>query len=159
MNKKQNGFTLIELVLVIILISIIAALAVPRFITSPNLDAQTQQILGDLLYTQMLAVTHGQRFRVNFTLPSTYGITNISGTAVPNPSTNTNTITLVSGITISGLSNLPNNLVAFDERGIPYSDNAATTALTANATITVTRDDLSRTITITQQTGNMSVQQ
>lgn len=157
-QKKQNGFTLAELMLVIVLISIIAVIAVPRFTTSPNLDAQTQQLLSDLRYTQMLAITHGQRFRVNFTLPSSYDITNLAGTAVPNPSTNTNTITMSSGITLSGLTNLPNNLVAFDERGIPYSDSAATTALAANATITLTRNGITRTITITQQTGNMAAQ-
>ena len=156
--RQQNGFTIIELLVVIVIIAVISALAVPRFITSPNLDAQTQQILGDLRYAQMLAITHGQRFRVNFTLPSTYGITNLAGTAVTNPSTNTSTITLASGITISGLTNLPNNLVAFDERGIPYSNSTATTALSANATIIVTRNAQSRTIVITQQTGSMSVQ-
>src|SRR3990167_4173863 len=158
MNKKQNGFTLIELVLFIILISIIAALAVPRFITSPNLDAQTQQLLGDLRYTQMLAITHGQRFRMNFTLPSGYGITNLAGTAVPNPSTGTNTVTVTTGVTISGLTNLPNNLIAFDEKGIPYTDSAATTALAANATITLSRNGLMRSILVTQGTGSMVAQ-
>lgn len=157
-SKKQNGFTMIELVIVIVLISILAAIAVPRWATSPNLDAQTWELLSDLRYTQMLAITHGQRFRVNFTLPSNYGITNLAGTAVPNISTGGNTITLATGITISSLSNLPNNLVAFDERGIPYTDTAATVALAADATITLTDNGINRSIVITQGTGSMLAQ-
>lgn len=156
--KKQNGFTLAELVLVIVLMSIIAVIAVPRFATSPNLDAQMQQLLSDLRYAQQLAITHGQRFRVNFTLPSSYGITDLGGTAVANPSTGGNTITLPSDVTISSLTNLPNNLIAFDEQGIPYSNSTATTALAANATITLTRNNINRSIVITQQTGSMITQ-
>jgi len=155
---KHRGFTIVEFIVVIVLISIVAAIAVPRWVTSPNLDAQTQQLLSDLRYAQMLAITHGQRFRVNFTLPSSYGITTLAGTAVPNISTNTNTITLRSGITISGLTNLPNNLIAFDEQGIPYSDSAATVPLAANATITLSYNGMTRSIVITQQTGSMAAQ-
>lgn len=157
-SKKQHAFTFIEFLLVVILIGIIAAIAVPRWATSPSLDAQTQQLLADLRYTQMLAITHGQRFRLNFTLPSSYGITNLVGIAVPNISTGANTITLPTGVTISGLTNLPNNLVAFDENGIPYSDSAAITALTANAIITLDYNGMTRSIVITQQTGSMVAQ-
>lgn len=156
--EKQKGFTLVEFLIVIVLISIIAVIAVPQWTTSSNLDAQTQQLLSDLRYTQMLAITHGQRFRLNLVLPNSYGITNLAGTAVPNPSTGTNTITLTSGVTITGLSNLPNNLIAFDERGIPYSDSAATTPLAANATITLSGNGMTRSIVITQQTGSMAAQ-
>lgn len=144
-----------ELLIVIILVSIVAVIAVPRYATAPTLDGQTQQLLSDLRYTQMLAITHGQRFRLNFTLPSSYSITNLSGTTVPNPSTGANSVTLLSGITISSLINLANNLVAFDGNGIPYTNSTATTALAANATITLTANGLNRTITITQQTGSM----
>jgi len=157
-SKKCLGFTVVELIVVIVLISIMAAIAVPRWATSPNLDAQTQQLLSDLRYTQMLAITHGQRFRVNFTLPSSYDTTNLSGTPVANISTGGNTITLRSGITISSLTNLPNDLVAFDERGIPYTDSGATVALAANATITLSYNGMTRSIVITQQTGSMVAQ-
>jgi len=158
-NIKQNGFTIVELIVVITIVAIISVIAVPRFITTPNLDGQTQQLLSDLRYTQMLAITHGQRFRVNFTSSTTYTITNTSGTAVANPSTNGNTITFTGGVTMSlPPTNLPNNLVAFDENGIPYTDSAATTALAANATITLTRNGINRSIVITQKTGSMIAQ-
>lgn len=157
-NNKQNAFTIAEFILVIVLVSIIAVIAVPRWATSPNLDAQTNQLLSDLRYTQMLAITHGQRFRLNLTLPSSYGITNLAGTAVPNPSTGGNTVTLVTGVTITSLTNLPSNLIAFDEKGIPYTDSGATTALASNATIRLTANGFNRSIVITPDTGSMVAQ-
>lgn len=157
-KRTLRGFTLVELVATIIIIAIIAAAAYPRWITSPGLDAQTEQLLSNLRYAQFLAITHGSRFRLNFTLPSSYNITSIAGSAVSNPSTGSSTITLTGGVTITGLTNLPNNLVAFDETGSPYTNSTATTALGANAVITLQGDGVTRTITITQQTGSMVTQ-
>ncbi len=156
--KQQLGFTVVELLVVMILVSIVAVSAIPRWTTSPMLDATIQQLLSDLRYTQMLAITHGQGFRMNFTLPSAYNITGLSGTAVPNLSTGANTTTLFSGVIISGVTHLPNALIAFDGKGIPYVDSAATTALTVNATITLSANGTNRYIVVTPQTGSMVAQ-
>lgn len=155
---KRSGFTIIELIVVLALIGILAAMVIPRWTTAPTLDAQVNQLLGDIRYTQALALSHGQRFRINFTLPSTYSITTTSGTAVGNPSTGATTVTLTSGVTITGLINLPNNLVAFDEQGVPYTNSTATTALAANATITLSGGGLTRSIVITPTTGLATAQ-
>jgi len=155
--SAQKGFTIVELIVVLTLIALIAAIGVPRWIgQTPNLEAQKQQLISDIRYTQNLAMTHGQRYRINFTLPSSYNITNAAGTAVTNPSTGASTITLASGITLSALGNLPNNLLGFDEHGIPYTDSAVTTTqLATNATITVTANGVNQVITVTPQTGNV----
>lgn len=158
MLKNLRGFTLVELLLVLILIGIMAVIAVPNWVGSPNLEAQTQALLSDLRYTQALAMTHGQRFDLNFTLPSSYGISDPGGTAVANPSTGASTVSLVSGTTMSSLTNLPNNLISFDERGVPYTDSAATVALTANATIVLSANGITRNIIITPETGSMVAQ-
>jgi hypothetical protein len=52
---------------------------------------------------------------------------------------------------------LTNNYVAFDGKGIPYTDVAASTALAANATITLTSGSNTRTVVISPQTGRVIV--
>jgi MSHA pilin protein MshC len=76
-NPKSGGFTLIELVMVIVLIGILAAFAAPKFrnITTTNAGAFTDKLRADIRYAQNLAMTRNKRARVYF---------NGTGTA-PNP--------------------------------------------------------------------------
>lgn len=46
-RKDQGGFTLVELIIVIIIIGILAALAIPQFVSSTK-DAQEATLSGDL---------------------------------------------------------------------------------------------------------------
>lgn len=66
MNCK--GFTLIELVMVIVLIGIIAVFAAPRLgdITTTNAGAFADKLRADIRYAQNLAMTRNERYRVYF---------------------------------------------------------------------------------------------
>lgn len=66
--KSQHGFTLIELVVIIVLLAIIAAVAIPRLgdVTSMKAAATAAKIKSDIRYAQELAMTRNQHVCVYF---------------------------------------------------------------------------------------------
>jgi MSHA pilin protein MshC len=156
LKMKHSGFSMIELIVVLLVVGILAAALLPRGTDRAlSIGAQADQLAGDIRYVQSLAMTQGQRYRINFTA-TTYAFFAVSGSvAVPHPVTGSTTaIPLATGVTLTiHPTNLPNDLVAFDGRGIPYTDSAATTLLAANAVITLTGTGGSNTLTISPQTG------
>lgn len=159
-SKKMVGFTLIELTIVLLIISILAIFVMSNLPkTTINVDAQANQLAGDLRYTQTLAMSRGNRFRLVIT-GNTYQIVNGStGSAITIPVAGATTVTLGAGITFGTLTNLPNKLVNFDTQGIPYTDTLSPgTALAANATIPITDGTTTKTVLISPTTGRVIVQ-
>ena len=157
---RQRGFTLREMVIVMVLVGIISAIALPRMANDPMLlSTQVEQLAGDIRYVQALAMTQGQRYRLNLTATGyTLTLADAGGTLVPHPVTGSTAQTnWNSGISITlPPTNLPNSLVAFDGRGVPYTDNLATTALAASATIVLSRSSAAQQITIFPETGKVT---
>lgn len=156
-RRKNYGFTIVELIVVLSIVAIVAAMLSARWVTGPSVDAAVSNLVSNIRYTQNLAMTHGKRFRLTLSLPSSYAITTTSGTPVSEPASGQTTITLPTGTSISAVSNLPSNLIAFDGRGKPYTDSSATAALTTAATISISGGGVTRTITISPNTGQVSV--
>ena len=156
--KRNTAFTLIELIVVILIAAILAAIAVARWPGGRiNLNATAQQLASDIRYTQTLAMSRAQDYRLNVTA-STYSITTGGGTAVNNPITGSANVALPSGTTITiSPTNLPNNLIAFDSQGIPYTDSTTAATLGSAAVITLTSNSLTTTVTIQPQTGRVTV--
>jgi len=159
---RGGGFTLQEIIMVLVIVGIISAIALARMGNDPvMLSTQVDQLAGDIRYVQALAMTQGQRYRINLTATGyTLTLANAGGTLVPHPVTGSTAQTnWNSGVTISlPPTNLPSNLVAFDGLGIPYTDATATAAgaLGAVATITLSRGGTSQSITSTPQTGRVT---
>jgi len=62
-SKKQSGFTLIELIMVIVIIGIISYVAIANFEesnTKLQYESALQKIVTDVRYARELATTHGQ---------------------------------------------------------------------------------------------------
>jgi len=68
-RKQAGGFTLIELVVTILLVSILSAVMIPRFMTTKELDARTfsDQMQAMLRYAQKTAIAKRTKvwFRLN----------------------------------------------------------------------------------------------
>ncbi len=114
--NKQLGFTVIELVVVIVLLGILAAFALPRFfdVDSFRTRADYDEIAGAVRYAQKLAVASGCDVQVQITSGgyalqqhatncTTGAFTNISGHPITNAP-------------ISGVS-LPTRTLEFDAMG------------------------------------------
>lgn len=159
-NKKNyRGFTLIELAITLGIISIVAAVL---FVTWPsftvNLDAQATLLADDIRYAQNLSVSRSERYRLVKTSADSYQITNSSGVAVVLPSGGSTT-TLGGGISFGAIANLPNDLIVFDSKGVPYTDTSNPgTTLSATATIVLTAGGNIKTISIAPETGWVNVQ-
>ena len=157
---SNGGFTLVELIVLLLVIAVIAVLAAPKMSNDPvSVATEAEQLAGDIRYVQTLAMTQAQRYRINLTATGyTFTLADAGGTAVIHPLTgSTAPINWNAGTAIAlPPTGLPNNLVAFDGRGVPYTDAPATTALAATATIVLSRSTASQQISISPETGKVT---
>lgn len=155
-----KGFTLIELVMIIVLLGIMAAFVAPRLgdVTGSNAGAFSDKLRADIRYAQNLAMTENRRYRVYVnTVPGPnpgYTVVNDangnltwgeSGEVAIDPAGGGNlSITLntgqYAGITVS---TPPGGYVEFDSLGRPSVGGGTVLTISPGGT----------TVTVTAQTG------
>jgi prepilin-type N-terminal cleavage/methylation domain-containing protein len=83
-GRKNKGFSMLELLLVIAILGIVAAIAVPRF-TNANaqrdLDNAARQLVVDLRWTSQMAANSVDTVKMIFVNTSPFGYRVVQGTA------------------------------------------------------------------------------
>ena len=170
MITKEHGFTLIEMVVVLVLISIIAATIFTRSITTDelNLLSRAEKVQNHIRYAQSMALKTNDVWGILSSGPQYWLFNGYRSADVTTgkllPGENTDKIIL----TGSGVS-LNNFLLYFDNIGRPYKilnhDNPGLNqpVTTANPlTITITSEEdvsIKRILSITPETGLIVVTQ
>ncbi|MEG6505743.1 pilus assembly FimT family protein [Nitratidesulfovibrio sp. 1201_IL3209] len=149
----QRGFTMIEVVAVLVIIGILAAVAADRiFNQAPaELAAISSAVRGNIRYARTRSMNSDEIFGVQVISPSTYAVFrngNIANRVVL-PGEAGGVITLPEGAAFSATGT-----VFFDHWGAPCSNAATPPArFNANVSVTLSYRDASDTITITRNTG------
>jgi MSHA pilin protein MshC len=154
MNRNSRGFTLIEIVVVLILISIIATTVFSRSITTDQMNflSQYDKIQNQFRYPQSIAMKRNEWWGISCDTNDYWIFTGTNQTVIANhrrlPGQDKSLIALSDlGINMAGFT------LIFDKYGRPYSPDW-TTPLSAN--LVVNMDDggsESKTLTIIPETG------
>ncbi len=82
-GSGAGGFTLFELIIVLVLVGILSIVAMPVFLDEgPRVTPAAEQIAGEIRYAQALAMTHGESYSFNVS-GNSYSISKASGGTVP----------------------------------------------------------------------------
>jgi len=160
------GFTLIEMLIVLVILSIAAAIAVPMMSSAASMQIRAAGgvVAADLEYAKSMAISRGQRYAVVFdTANESYEIRDVNNVVIEHPIKKGSNYVVdftsdgrldrvdITGANFDGFAK-----ITFDYLGSPYSGNAGATAMNSG-TITLEAGDLTKTVTVEPVTGFISV--
>ena len=148
---RKTGFTLVELIVVIVIVGIVALIAAPRFFAQAGFDAARfhDAAISAIRYGQKVAQAQHTNVYV-VANPSSVALCYDVGCASPVKSPADNAAFVVaapSGIGISAAS------FSFTPLGQPATAAVTPIPLTATTTLTITGDSIPRQIVVEQETG------
>lgn len=165
--RKLKGFTLIELVMVIVILGILAVTVIPKTTTtkgSVRLQAACQKLASDLRFMQQMAIAQQVRFGISFDIgdESYFGYRVDTAAKAIDPHTqgdlevDFDQMTEFNDIVIASTDF--SNAIEFDSMGNPYDGNGD--ALSSEGVLTLETIDgaSSKTVRIEPVTGRVSIQ-
>ncbi len=177
---KERGFTIIELIMIIVLISIMAAVAVPKFGNYYNgitVGSAATKIAADIRFAQNRATTTQDRSRHRVIDATHYEVlycpdsgTNFDSVTcsctvawayATDPSSQGNfQVDIAADFPGVVITSPPGHCIEFNALGVPYYNanctNPASCGASAGTTIVIQSDGTSKTITVTAETGVVS---
>lgn len=140
--KKDKGFTLLEMMMVIAIIGIVGAIAIPNmfsFATNMKLRSASRDLYSNLQQTRIKAIRQSSRWAVRFT-SSGYQIENCGS---DNTCISTTDNVIVKTVNVSkeysgvAITNFTNSLVEFNSEGTSTAGTIVLHNSKANSTVTV----------------------
>jgi type II secretion system protein H len=176
--RTQRAFTLVEVMTVVVILGIAAALIVPQIGTRDDLDvaAAARSVMADLLYAQNRAISTQKKHYVEFSSTGYTVLTQDSDTSplytITNPTTQNSYVVTLGAVNTTfqnvkiaavNFDNSPNLAIQFDSLGAPWVYNpqqgtATPLVNTGTITLTTTAAALSANILIDPATGEASTQ-
>jgi len=169
LQRSQHGFTLVELIIVIVLLGVLAVFAAPRMFNSADFYARGfhDETLAMLRYAQKAAVAQRRMVCVTFDTASTLNtavltLENPIPSASPMPAVNCATdlvglkgespakVTAKSGTGYSAIKTGTTSVTSLIFNGLGQPVSSARTALTDNTTVEIAN---AASITIEAETG------
>jgi type II secretion system protein H len=165
MQKTSRGFTLIEILVVVVIMAIAAMIAVPLFSSAGVIQLKTAAdlIAADLEYAKSMSITKGQRYSVLFDKTAeSYAVKQPDGTIAPHPvnigsnyEVNFSTDSRLNQVDIFDVSFDGGSEVKFDSIGNAL--DAAGGSLSSDGTIVLQADGETKTIRVRRKTGYISI--
>lgn len=172
-GMKQRAFTLVELIIILLITGILAAVAI---INAPDLpkmrtEQAAHKVKSDIRYVQNYALASRQRTRVDFSAAAdNYTVYREPSAGnweiLANPLTGNDFIVSFASGEYAGVSISTVNFVSagynlvFDAAGIPYGydpSGGAATALSSTGTVVLT-GNTTKAVSVAPRTGNVSIQ-
>lgn len=164
----RSGFTLIEILCVVVILGIASALIIPQIGSRDDIKASSaaRMLVSDVLYAQNLAISRQQKHYLQFVGQQYTVMAGDPLTAITHPITkNTYAVGFgagtpgLEGVRIDAVSFGGTTMLGFDDLGVPFGyDGITETPLAAAGTITIRSGSHTLTISIEPFTGETSVQ-
>jgi prepilin-type N-terminal cleavage/methylation domain-containing protein len=162
--RTRRGFTLVEIIIVVVILAIASLVAIPVFSTGADMQVRSaaNKIAADMDYAKGLAVTHQKNYTVVFTPASeSYQIQDADGNVIDHPLRSGQFIETLSADRRVGRvnivsTNFNNDAVTFDYLGAPYSGTDTSSPLNSGRII-LQADAFTLNVDIEPVTGYVTI--